>query len=346
MLNRWRIVVTTAAVMITTAGLGSAQTVYVRNAPADSNVEVVLNAAAAGTGVVDATGEAKVAFKLPENRTEMDANVFVDTCDTGKLRKVILADRSRLPAPPAEGCERREVPGIYWVRPVNTIVVDVAGAAPSLLLVRGSYTPPAPTVEGTTTEDESPVRPVPTGLLMFGGGAFTSFRDAGLLACGNAPCDPKTSGFTYTFGVDVWLTRFIGVEGAYLHPKQVKAGGGDGSYIFTHTLDSDVWTIAGKAGAQAGIVRVYGKGGINYHQATSRTAETIGTQGQVLEFQTKGWSWVFGGGLETWLGQSQRVAIFGDAGIMRIKGADDNSEARIDDRLKYVTFGVKVRLSR
>ena len=41
------------------------------------------------------------------------------------------------------------------------------------------------------------------------------------------------------------------------------------------------------------------------------------------------------------------MAIFGDAGIFRIKGDDESGgEARIDDRLKYVTVGVKLRISR
>src|SRR5262245_29964670 len=180
MVNRWRLVATTAAVMIATARLASAQTVYLRNAPSGSGVEVLVNTASGGKGVVDDAGEAKVPFTLPEGKTEMDAYVFVDTCDGGKLRKVVISDRARQPPPPAEGCERREIAGIYWVRPVNTIVVDVGGATPSLLLVRGSYTPPKPGAEGSSDETH-PARPLPTGLLMFAGGAYTSFRDAGIL---------------------------------------------------------------------------------------------------------------------------------------------------------------------
>jgi hypothetical protein len=348
MLNRWRCVATTAAVMmmIGTAGLASAQTLYLRNAPAGSNAEVVVNTAPAGKGAVDSEGEAKIPFTLPEGKTEMDANVFVDTCDTGKLRKVLISDRARLPQPPAEGCDRREIPGIYWVRPVNTIVVDVGGPAPSLLLVRGSYTPPKPSAEGTSDE-EHPSKPLPTGLLMFAGGAYTNFRDAGILFCGNAPCTPKTSGLTYTFGVDVWLTRFVGVEGTYLHPHEVSASGGEGTYTFKTTMESDVWTVAGKLGAQAGVVRLYGKGGLNYHQATTKTAQTIDNLPQTFEHKTTGWSWLFGGGMEAWMGQRQRLAIYADAGIMRIKGNDEaGGEAKIDDRLKYVVVGLKLRLSR
>lgn len=340
---RWRIVATTAAVSMGLAGLASAQTVYVRNAPAGTNVEVIVNAASAGTGTIDAEGEAKVGFTLPQGQTEMDSNVFVDTCD--KLRKVLIVDRNRQPPPPAEGCDRREIPGIYWVRPVNTIVVDVGGPTPSLLLVRGAYTPPVPAAEGE--EESRPARPVPTGLLMFAGGAYSTISDDAAYACGNAtPCTPKPGGATYMFGADVWLTRFVGVEGAYIRPHESKASGGD-TYHFDHTLDSDVWMVAGKGGFQAGPVRIYGKYGLNYHEAVNSTTETIDNVTQKFEYKTTGWGWVWGGGMEGWIGAHQRVAIYGDAGIARIKGKPESGgEARIDDRLKYAAVGIKLRISR
>ena len=343
MVNRWRCVLTAAAIVTTTAGIVSAQTVYVRNAPEGSNVEVIVNAASAGKAAVDAQGEAKVAFTLPQGKADMDANIYVDTCD--KLRKVIIVDRARQAPPPAEGCDRREISGIYWVRPINTIVVDVGGVTPSLLLVRGSYTPPKPTVEGD--DENKPSKPLPKGLLMFAGTAFTSYTDAGDLACGNAqPCTAKTNGLSYNFGATMWLSRFVGVEGSYMRPHQVTASGGD-TYSFKTTLDSDVWAVTGKLGAQAGVVRIYGEGGMNYHEATNTTNETIGSASQSFQYKTKGWSWVFGGGLEGWIGAAQRVAIYGDAGVMRIKGkAESGGEATIDDRLKYVAVGVKLRLSR
>jgi len=344
MLNRWRIVATTAAVVVGTAALASAQTVYVRNAPAGTNVEVFVDSASSGKGVVDADGEAKVAFTLAQGKTEMDANVFVDTC--GTLRKVLIVDRGRSAPPPAEGCDRREIPGIYWVRPVNTIVVDVGGVAPSLLLVRGSYTPPKPVAEGA--EEEKTSRPLPTGLIMYAGGAFTNYGDFAALSCGNVQsCSKDTSGLTYTFGASVWLTRFVGVEGAYLHPHQASTSGNEGNSSFANDLEGDVWTVAGKAGAQAGIVRLYGKAGLNYHEATNTTTQRIDNVAQSIVYKTQGWGWIFGGGMEAWLGEHQRMAIFGDAGILRMKGdAESGGEAKIDDRLKYVTVGVKLRISR
>jgi len=343
MAYRWRLVVTTAAVVMSLTGLASAQTVYLRNAPAGTEVEVIVNAASAGKATVDEAGEAKVAFTLPDGKTEMDSNVFVDACD--KLRKVVVVDRNRQAPPPAEGCDRREISGIYWVRPVNTIVVDVGGPTPSLLLVRGSYTPPKPVAEGE--EENKPSRPLPKGLLMFAGSAWTNYADTADFSCGTAtPCTPKPSGFTYNFGATLWLSRFVGFEGSYMRPHKVTASGGD-TFKFDTALDSDVWTLTGKLGAQAGPVRIYGEGGMNYHEATNTTHETIETANQTFQYKTKGWSWVFGGGMEGWIGAKQRVAIYGNAGVMHIKGkAESGGEAQIDDRLKYVAIGVKLRVTR
>ena len=61
---------------------------------------MVVNAATVGNGTVDDTGEATVAFTLPEKdgKAEMDANVFVDVCD--KIRRVVIVEAS---APGAAG---------------------------------------------------------------------------------------------------------------------------------------------------------------------------------------------------------------------------------------------------
>jgi hypothetical protein len=145
----------------------------------------------------------------------------------------------------------------------------------------------------------------------------------------------------------VWFNRFVGVEGAYIRPHEVKASGGGSTFSFTHTLDTDVWTIAGKGGVQAGPSRIYGKYGVNYHEATNSTVETIDNLTQQFAYKTTGWSSVFGGGLEVWIGTHQRLAIYGEGGVARIKGkAESGGEARIDDRLRYLVAGVKLRISR
>ena len=93
-------------------------------------------------------------------KTEIDANVFVDICD--KLHRVIVVERNKLPDPQQPGCARRDISGLYWVRPVNTLVVDVAEGRPSLLLVKGSYNPECPRTWNTA----------PRGFVVYGGGTI------------------------------------------------------------------------------------------------------------------------------------------------------------------------------
>ena len=63
--------------------------------------------------------------------------------------------------------------------------------------------------------------------------------------------------------------------------------------FFTRLIDTDVWTVAGKLGVQAGTVRIYGKAGTNYHEATSTTVETIENISQTFAYKTTGWSWLY-----------------------------------------------------
>ena len=150
-----------AAALNMSLGLGTAaaQRVMVRHLPAGTPVEVVLNAATVGNGTVDESGDVTVPFTLPQKDgkpVELDANVFVDVCE--KVRRVVIVEAAR-PAPPApDGCERREIPGLFWVRRVNTIVIDLAPVNPTLLLISGSYTPPPP----RSPEEEASGEPIPT----------------------------------------------------------------------------------------------------------------------------------------------------------------------------------------
>lgn len=119
------------------AGVAAGQTVIVRKAPAGSRVDVVVNAATVATATVDAIGDAKVGFDLVKTagKPEIDANIFLDTCDT--VRRVVIVERDRLPPAPEAGCTRRQISGVFWVRPVNSIVIDAGGANPTLLLIKG-----------------------------------------------------------------------------------------------------------------------------------------------------------------------------------------------------------------
>jgi hypothetical protein len=92
-------------------------------------------------------------------------------------------------------------------------------------------------------------------------------------------------------------------------------------------------------------VRLYGKGGLNYHQATSTTVQTIDNVSQTIAFRTKGYGWLFGGGLEGWV--TSRVALFGEFDLANLKGdAEGGGEAFIDDRLRLFMGGIRLHIGR
>ena len=122
------------------------------------------------------------------------------------------------------------------------------------------------------------------------------------------------------------------------------ARGGDG-FSFDSQFDVDIFTVAAKVAVPAGIARVYGLVGTNYHQSTLTLTETIDNATQTFGQKTHGWGWLFGGGTEIWV--TPKVALYGELSLAQTKGnAEDGGEGLIDDRLRFLGFGVKVRLSR
>jgi len=332
-----------AAALMTTLGGGvaAAQTVMIRNGPPSTSVEVLLNGAPVGTGTTNDAGEVTIPVSAGNTITDkgIDANIYVDICE--KVRRIQIVDRSKVVPAPADTCDRREISGLFWVRTFNTIAFDLGGPAPSLLLVRGTYVYKPP-----RDEDAPRVwRPLPTGLLVYGGAGLAKLTDAYSLACGNAPnCSGTDSALGgYTFGATFWVKRWIGVEGAYVKPRQTKATGGD-TFSFTTTQDTDIFTITGKGGVPVGPVRIVGEAGMAYHQGTQATTQTIDVQRQLLGFKTHGWAYVWGGGVEVWAWK--KVAIYGDLGVIRVKGqANTGGEAQLDDTVRYVFIGAKFSLT-
>jgi hypothetical protein len=345
----WMAIVLAAALNVSAgAALAAAQTVTVINAPPNSAIDVVLNATPAASGAADAAGAATLKTKMQDaiGKAEIDANVFVDYC--GERRRVLIVEVGAPSAPVDAGCDRRQISGLYWVRPVNTVVVNLAGLAPTLLLIKGSYDVPAPNVDGTTSTTESNAHSwtqPPKGLVFFGSAGLSKISDALAAACGNvSPCSGHDSGFAYSGGAAYWITRFLGVEGTYVKPKNMTAQGGD-IFRFDSTLDPDVWTLAGVVGAPLGPTRLYGKGGMDYHQATSTTVEIINGATQTLAFRTKGFGWVFGGGLEVWL--NSHLGLFAELDFGRIEGdAEGGGEAVTDDHLRLLLGGVRIHLGK
>ena len=130
-----------------------------------------------------------------------------------------------------------------------------------------------------------------------------------------------------------------------MKPRKTTASGSGDTYSFNSELDADVVTVAGTLGVPIGPVRLFGKGGTNYHFATSTTKETINNLSQTIEVKTRGWGWLFGASAEVWVAPA--VALYADFGFAGLKGgAVGGGEVRLDDRLRFLVFGARVRIGR
>jgi hypothetical protein len=337
MTKRLRLLVAAALNVTIGAGVAAAQTVMVRQAPAGETIELFLNATKIATATVDATGDATLPLNLREHnagKTEIDANILVDVCD--KLHRILVVERGQPAAAPQPGCDRREISGLYGVRSVNTLVVEVGGVTPAMMLIKGA--------KGLTPDKLW--TPSPKGLVLFGGGGLSDFRDAVAISCGDAsPCTGKKAGLTYVAGATFWITRFLAAEGSYIKPPKATANGSGTNYSFNSVLDAQVFTVAGRAGVPIGPVRLSGQVGTNYHVATLKTTDTINNASQALQVETRGWGWIFGGGVELWMAPA--FALYADAGMAGLKGTPVGGGAsRFNDRLRFVTVGARVRIGR
>jgi hypothetical protein len=323
-----------AVLSIAAAATASAQTVILKGAKPGESVEVVVNDAPANTGTVAADGTATVTGNLPlsaSKRPEMDARLYLDAC-AGR-RRVLIVNRNQLPAPAPDGCTRSEVSGIYWVRQRSTVVVDVSKPIPDVLLRQGSYNPNAPVR-----------RLAPKGLVLFGGGTLSKLADASLIACGDvSDCGGDGHVGGYSVGATLWVTRWLGLETSYLRPSKIVIDGNGGSFTFNNRIDLDVVNAIVKGGVPLGPVRLFGQGGMSYHEARNTMVQTIGEASQTVETHTDGWSYTFGGGLEGWI--TDRFALYGEVGKTKIKGKERLAEViRIDDSLMHYTVGVRFRV--
>jgi hypothetical protein len=237
------------------------------------------------------------------------------------------------PASRSTRCTRTDISGIYWVRQRSTIVIDVSKPIPDVLLRQGAYNPNAPMK-----------RLAPKGLVAFGGGGLVKLRDATAIACGDvSDCTDGGSVGAYHVGATLWITRWLGVEGSYLRPSKIVAVGNGGAFTFSNRLDVDFLNAAVKGGLPLGPVRIFGQAGLTYHEARNTMSETIGSASQTIETHTDGWGYTFGGGLEGWI--SNRLALYGEAGIAQMKGKERLSEViQVDDRLTYYMLGVRFRI--
>jgi len=338
MMKHMRPLVAAALFVMMGSGVARAQTVMIRNAPPGETIEAFLNATKVASASVQPNGETTLPLNLRENnagKTEIDANIFIDVCD--KIRRIIVVERGQPAAIQEPGCERRDIPGLYWVRRVNTLVVDVGGANPTMMLVKGSY-------EAGKVRNWSSM--VPTGLVAFGGIGRGDYRDVVLIACGTAEtCNGDKAGLVFSGGLTFWVNRFIGAEASYSKPSKTKVNGSGSNYSFSSSLDTNMLTIAGRGGFPAGPVRISGLFGWDYQDSVLKTTDTISGASQNTEVETKGWGITWGAGMEIWV--STRIAISVDAGVAALKGdPTGGGEVRLDDRFRYISGGVRVRIGK
>jgi hypothetical protein len=347
----WRPLALAAMVILTAAGAASAQTVIATNAPASTKVEVVLNGTTVGTAAADAAGHATIPVNLAANaggKTETDVYMYVDIC--ADLRRVIIAERGQQPSAPGDGCERRDL-GLFLLRRISTVVVNMGGLNPTVLLVQGRFDPREP----------RPVRgwnAAPGGLVLWGGGMMRTFRDAKAFACGNLS-DCSGGGFNTggVVGATYWVKPFMGADVSFMKPAEALIDGSGDGFEFTTRQDVRFVTLGGTIGIPTGPTRVYGRGGATFHQGTFATTQrtedtTVTVDGvtstipggtQTFELKTEGWSWYFGGGLEVWV--KRRLAIYGEATFSLLKGEPvDESDGAMDERVTAIMLGVKFHI--
>lgn len=355
----WRRLTLAAALNVTVGvGVASAQTVIVKNAPPGSTVELVMNADTVGSATVSPGGDAKLSMKLSGSagETGTDVRILVDVC--ANLRRVLLVERGL--QPPPQDCSRREIVGVFVLRRVTSLVVDVAGPNPMVWLRQG----PVPREwlgEGSALPARASVwRSSATGLALFGGLDFARFSHAVATSCGNVEqCAGTRPLGSFTVGAAYWFTRYLAAEASYLKLGSVTVNGSGGTFRFNSSLDAQVLNVVGKVGAPIGGARIYGLGGANYHRATLSTNQTIddvtlivddvevtlpgGTQ--KFQLRTGGWGWLFGGGLEIWV--ARPLAVYAEAGYVALKGSDrDGGEGSINERVTYILAGARVHLGR
>jgi hypothetical protein len=331
-----------AAALMVTIGVGAAQaqTVILRKVPAGSEIEVAVNNATAASQKSDAGGDVIIPIDMFKGagRTETDSMVFVLLCENNRFR-VMLVERGHSVPAEEQGCTRRDMGGWFLVKPISTLVVDVGGPTPTLLLRQGSYSL-APPREWSSS---------PTGVVLFAGGTFnkpSTFKD---VACGLVTdCSGGDAELGFTVGAGFWITPWLGAEGSYSRPKDFTAGGRGETYTFTSTLDAHAVNVVGKIGVPAGPARPYGQIGGTYHRATLSTSQTMTNQTenatQSYSVETGGWSWTFGGGLEVWFNEA--FGIFGEVNRTALKGpaVETNVEGLLDDRLTTIVLGFRIKV--
>lgn len=353
----WRPTALAVALVLAGAAASEAQTVVVTGAPAGAPAELVLNATTVASGMADPQGTAiliaqRADADLPDS---MEAFIWIDVC--GDTRRVVIVDRNTAVPPPPGACVRTQIDGVFLIRPISSMAIDLSGSTPSLRLRQGDL--PEAWLAGSAVDvPTTRARSVPGGLILSGGGGLSTFRDFGALACGNFDgCDSGDSPGVLTGGASFWFHRFVGVEASYVRTSPLTAEGSSEDFRFTTDMEGGIATLSGTVGFPFGGWRVFGKAGVNYHEMTLSTTQTIDDRivtvggvdqnlpGGTQAFQSRlgGWGWQYGGGAEFWL--SGLFGVYGEGGRLYLEGDDlDGGEARIDEGVNYVVVGARIRV--
>lgn len=319
------------------AGSAAAQTLVIRGLAPGGAAELVQGGATVA-GTADADGDATLQGSLSDPGDTRMA-IFVDTCE--QVRRVVLVPRDGAAPPAPEGCARAVVPGVFVVRPVSTIVVNLAGANPTVLLRQGPF-------DFRRTQRRG-VEP-PAGLMVFGGGGFSRLHEAFEGACGDvSECVGENTGVAFGGGVAFWFTPYAGIEASYVKPKRTLFEGNLGTSLFRSTLEPHVLMFQAKLGVPVGRVRFYGQGGATWHRATISNIQDL--QGEVeledrFELRTNGWGWTFGGGADAWLAPAVALYVEGGRAALKGGGVETGGEGKLDERMTYVIAGLRISLNR
>lgn len=338
------------------ARAASAQSVIVQNAPAGAAIELAFNGTAVATATADANGDANLS--VGAGRPDTDVLIAVDSC-ANRVR-VQLVVRGLQASPALPGCSRVDAGSIFIMRSVTTFVIDITpniaihvaqGPPPPEWLLRG---PGA--VRKATMMHGTPLK----GLVLsaaVGGSSFGSIADQ---ACGDvAQCLNTHAGVAFSADASYWITRFMAAQVGYLRPADVTVNGAPTGYTFDTRVQTRLLTIVGKGGASIGPARVYGLGGVNHHEATFITNETIADKtivvngvnqvvpGGTQSFgqKTSGWGWVAGGGAEGWI--NNWISIYGELNFAQLEGKPVvGTGDGIDELMPMAFFGIRFRIGR
>jgi hypothetical protein len=263
---------------------------------------------------------------------------------------VILGEEAFQPPATDTLCKRFPITGLFEVHPETTFVVDSTGTHAVLIRQGPAYREWLHPVLDENGNVMISREPLPTGLMIGAGATLARFGHVVSDACGDATtCSGSQVRFAPSAALTLWATNFLGLEIGYMQPADVNVSGNAANVAFTTVFQSRVATGALKLGVQAGPVRFFANGGVDYAVTLQQTTQTVAasTKGQggtqTFPLKTKGVGLYFGGGIETWM--SRRLAFYLEGGRAALRGSGSETDnGSVKDAIVYGTLGVRFRI--